>query len=41
MKPDESAAILNKMDQLYAAKLFKKMSDMDEERYNSIMSSMQ
>lgn len=41
MKPDESAAILNKMDTLYAAKLFKKMADMDEERYNSIMSSME
>lgn len=41
MKADESAAILNKMDQLYAAKLFKKMANMDEERYNAIQSSME
>lgn len=40
MKAEESAAILDKMDQLYAAKIFKKMADMDEEKYNSIVQSL-
>lgn len=40
MKPDESAAIMNKMDQLFVAKIFKKMADMDEEKYNAIVQSL-
>ncbi|MDD5937172.1 MAG: hypothetical protein PUC65_16670 [Clostridiales bacterium] len=41
MKADECAAILDKMDQLYVAKIFKKMADMDEEKYNAIVQSLQ
>ncbi len=40
MKSDESAAIFDKMDQLYAAKIFKKMADMDEDKLNSIKASL-
>lgn len=40
MKAEESAAILDKMDQLFAAKIFKKMADMDEEKYNAIVQSL-
>jgi flagellar motility protein MotE (MotC chaperone) len=41
MKIDECAAIMDKMDQLYVAKIFKKMADMDEEKYNAIVQSLQ
>jgi flagellar motility protein MotE (MotC chaperone) len=41
MKTDECAAIMDKMDQLYVAKIFKKMADMDEEKYNAIVQSLQ
>lgn len=40
MKADESAAIFDRMDQLYAAKIFKKMADMDEDKLNSIKASL-
>lgn len=36
MKPKESAAILAEMDNVFAAKITKKMLDMDEERLQSI-----
>ena len=41
MKAEESAAIFNKMDELYSAKILKKMADMDEEKLQSIMNSLQ
>jgi flagellar motility protein MotE (MotC chaperone) len=41
MKAEECAVILDKMDQLYAAKIFRKMADMDEEKYNAIVQSLQ
>lgn len=40
MKADESAAIFDKMNQLYSAKIFKKMADMDEDKLNSIKASL-
>lgn len=40
MKKTESAAILNKMDPLFVAKILRKMADMNEEALNDIMSQM-
>ncbi|ABX43073.1 MotE family protein [Lachnoclostridium phytofermentans] len=40
MKADESAAIFDKMNKLYSAKIFKKMADMDEDKLNSIKASL-
>lgn len=39
MKPKESAAILAEMDNVFAAKITKKMLDLDEEKLQSIKSS--
>lgn len=40
MKTDQSAAIMNKMDSLYAAKILRKMADMNEEKRANILSQM-
>lgn len=40
MKKDQAAEILNKMDQLYAAKIFRKMADMNNEALQDIMDQM-
>lgn len=41
LKPEESASILNQMDQLYVAKIFRKMADMDAEKLASIQQSLE
>ncbi len=40
MKTSESAAILNKMDSLFVAKILRKMADMNEEALADIMSQI-